>query len=119
LVNHEASKPLATVRSLMEGELRLLRQAHEEQAKHIVIERVVAADCIRVLELRAEQLEREVADAHAMVADEHEQARRHVEAARAERDRAVGQLEEFQQTRTYRFVMLMRQLLSRGPSRTR
>ena len=110
----------------MEDELRLLRQAHQEQAKRIVTERVVAADRIRLLELRVEHLEHEVADAHAKVADarraasdEHELASRHVEAARGERDEAVRQLEEFQQTRTYRLVILMHQVLSRGPGRAR
>jgi hypothetical protein len=114
----------------MKDELRLLRQAHEEQAKHVLTERVVVADRIRVVELRAEQLERrieqlerEVTDAHANarreVANEHEKASRHVEAARAERDAAVRQLEDFQQTSTYRFVMLMHRVLSRGTGRSR
>lgn len=117
----------------MDDELRLLRQAHEEQAKHVLTERVVVADRIRVVELRAEELERrikqlegEVTDAHAKVADarreaanEHEKASRHVEVARAERDAAVRQLEDFQQTSTYRFVMLMHRVLSRGTGRSR
>jgi hypothetical protein len=99
----------------MEDELRLLRQAHEEQAKRVVIERVIAADRIRGLERRVKELEREVADARRAAADEHEKASRHVEAARAERDAALRQLEEFQQTRTYRLVLLMHRVLSRGP----
>ena len=110
----------------MDDELRLLRQAHEEQARHVLTERVVVADRIRVLELRAEELERrvkdlerEVADAHRAAADEHEKASRHVEAARAERDAAVRQLEDFQQTSTYRFVVLMHRVLSRGSGRSR
>ena len=110
----------------MEDELRLLRQAHDQQAKRVLVERVVAADRIRVLELRAEELERrvkdlerEVADAHRAAADEHEKASRHVEAARAERDAAVRQLEDFQQTSTYRFVVLMHRVLSRGSGRSR
>ena len=95
--------------------------------------RVIAADRIRVLELRGKQLERrikelqlEVTDAHAKLADarreaidEHEQASRHVEAARAERDAAVRQLEDFQQTSTYRLVMLVHRVLARAPSRSR
>jgi hypothetical protein len=110
----------------VEDELRLLRQAHDEQAKHVLSERVVTADRIRLLELRAEQLERQVkqleravADAHRAVADEHEQASRHVEAARGEREAAVRQLEEFQQTPTYRLVMLVHRVFSRGPGRSR
>jgi len=113
----------------MKDELRLLRHAHEEQERHILSERLMVADRIRVLELRAEQLERrakdlerEVADAHRAAAektaDEHEQASRHVEAARAERDAAMRQLEDFQQTATYRLVMLMHRVLSRGPGRS-
>jgi len=120
----------------MDDELRLLREAHEEQSKHILSERLVAADRIRELELRLEllehelerrvrQLQREVTDAHALVAEarraaaeEHEKASRHVEAARAERDAAVRQLEEFQQTSTYRFVMLMHRVLQRGAGRS-
>jgi hypothetical protein len=102
----------------MEDELRLLRQAHEEQTKHMLAERVLAADRIRVLERRVEQLEGEVADARREAAYEHEKASRHVEAARAERDAAVRQLEEFRQTPTYRLVILMHRMLSRGPSRT-
>jgi hypothetical protein len=105
----------------MEDELRLLRQAHDEQSRHVLTERVVAADRIRVLELRVEELERrvkqlegEVTDAAKKVLEEHELASRHVEAARAERDAAVRQLEEFQQTRTYRLVLLMHRVLSRG-----
>ena len=101
----------------MDDELRLLRQAHEEQARHVLTERVVVADRIRVLELRAEELERrvkdlerEVADAERVAADEHEKASRHVEAARAE---------DFQQTSTYRFVVLMHRVLSRGSGRSR
>jgi predicted nucleic acid-binding Zn-ribbon protein len=113
----------------MTDELGLLRQAHDEQARRLLAERVVAADRVRTLELRAEQLERraeqlerEVVDAHEELAearreaaDEHEKASRHVEAARAERDVALRQLEEFQQTRTYRLVLLMHRVLSRGP----
>ena len=110
--------------------MRLLRQAHEEQARHVLTERVVAADRIRVLGLRVEELERrikqlegEVTDAHRdaakKVAEEHELATRHVEAARAECDTAVQQLEEFQQTRTYRLVLLMHRVLSRGPGTSR
>jgi hypothetical protein len=98
----------------MEDELRLLRCAHEEQAKHTLAERLVAADRIRALELRVEQLEREVADIHRTSLDEHEKARRHVEAARAERDAALHHLEEFEQTSTYRLVTLMHRVLSRG-----
>ena len=70
----------------MEDELRLLRQAHEEQGRHILSERLVAADRIRVLELRAEEHEREAAAARREAAVAHEDARRHVEAARGERD---------------------------------
>jgi hypothetical protein len=103
----------------MEDELRLLRRAHEEQAKHVLTERVVAADRIRVLEQRVEQLDREVTHARREVAVEHEQASRHVAAARAERDAAVRHLEEFQQTRTYRLVILMHELLSRRSGRSR
>src|SRR5215218_4990853 len=110
----------------MKDELRLLRQAHEEQERHILSERLVAADRIRQLELRVDQLEHrvkelelQVEDAHSEVADEHEKARRHVEAARGERDLAVRQLEEFQQTRTYRLVILMHRVLSRRPDRSR
>ena len=110
----------------MEDELRLLRQAHDEQAKHILTERLVAADRIRVLELRAEQLEHRVNSwsvrSPTLIVeplDEHEQASRHVEAARAERDAAVRQLEDFQQTTTYRLVMLVHRVLSRSPSRSR
>jgi hypothetical protein len=121
----------------MDEELRLLRNAHEEQSKHILSERLVAADRIRGLELRivqlehelerrVQQLQREVTDAHAKLADarreaidEHERASRHVEAARAERDAAERQLEEFQQTGTYRLVLLMHRVVSRGPARSR
>jgi hypothetical protein len=99
----------------MEDELRLLRQAHDQQAKRVLVERVVAADRIRVLELRVEQCEREAAAARREAAVAHEDARRHVEAARRERDSAARQLEDFQRTRTYRLVMLVRRLLSRGP----
>ena len=114
----------------MEDELRLLRQAHEEQTKHILSERLVAADRIRELELKIQQLEdhveqmaREVADAHRRAAEtvavEHEQASRHVEAARGERDTAVRQLEEFEGTSTYRLVTLVHRVFARGrgPSR--
>jgi hypothetical protein len=106
----------------MEDELRLLRRAHEEQAKHVLTERVVAADRIRVLELQVgeleRRLEREVARAQEAAAAEHEKASRHVQAARAERDAALRQLEEFEQTSTYRLVTLMHRVLSRrrGPS---
>jgi hypothetical protein len=125
----------------MEDELRLLRQAHEEQAKHVIAERMVVADRIRALEMHVEHLEREVAetvarehekatqhveaaqatvaDAEAMVAREHELASRHVDAARAERDAAVRRLEEFEQTGTYRLVLLMHRVLSRRPDRSR
>jgi hypothetical protein len=114
----------------MDDELRLLRRAHEQQAKHVLSERVIAADRIRQLELHVKHLEHEVTDAHAKVADahrfaaekvadEHEQASRHVDAARAERDAALRQLEEFEQTRTFRLMMLMRRMLSRGPGRQR
>jgi hypothetical protein len=130
LATNEASTILGTERGLMDDELRLLRQAHEEQAKHIVTERVVTADRIRQLERHVKHLEHEVTDAHAKVADahrfaaekvadEHEQASLHVDAARAERDAAVRQLEEFEQTRTYRLVMVMRRALSRRPGRPR
>jgi hypothetical protein len=98
----------------MEEELRLLRRAHEEQAKHTLAERLVAADRIRTLELQVEQLKREAADAHRSSLDEHEKARRHVEAARAERDAAVGQLADFEETPTYRMVMLVRRVLARA-----
>jgi predicted RNase H-like nuclease (RuvC/YqgF family) len=97
----------------------------------------VAAEHIRQLELRVEQLElqveqledlvtrmrREVADAHRRTAEtvavEHEQASRHVEAARWERDTAVRQLEEFERTSTYRLVTLVHRVFARGrgPSR--
>jgi hypothetical protein len=103
----------------MNDELRLLRQAHEEQAKHALAERLVAADRIRELELRVEQLEREVADVHRTSLDEHEKARRHVEAARAERDAAVGQLADFEETPTYRMVMLVHRVLARGKGRSK
>ena len=110
----------------MEDELLLLRRAHEEQAKHVLSERVVVADRIRVLELQVEELERrvkelerEVARAHDAAAAEHEKASEHVEAARAERAAALRQLEDFEQTSTYRLVTLMHRVLSRGrrPSR--
>jgi hypothetical protein len=97
----------------MEDELRLLRQAHDEQTKHILTERLVAADRIRGLELRVDQLEHDVGDANRRAALEHEQASRHVEAARGERDAAVRQFEEFQQTTTYRFVTMVRGLSRR------
>jgi septal ring factor EnvC (AmiA/AmiB activator) len=110
----------------MEDELRLLRQAHEEQARRVVAERVVAAECVRVLEQRAEQLKRQVADAERRAAEarretaaEHEKARRHVEAARRERDAAVRELEDFRGTPTYRLVTLVHQVLSRGSRRSR
>jgi hypothetical protein len=103
----------------MEDELRLLRQAHEEQGRHILSERLVAADRIRVLELRAEEREGEAAAARREAAVAHEDARRHVEAARGERDAAARQLEDFRRTRTYRLVMLVRRLLSRGADRSR
>jgi hypothetical protein len=103
----------------MENELRLLRQAHEEQTKHILSERVLAADRIGMLERRVKQLEREIDDAHREALDAHEDARRHVDAARGERDAAVRLLEDFQQTRTYRLVMLARKLLPRRPDRSR
>lgn len=126
MTTHEASKVPATRHGLVKDELRLLRQAHEEQAKHVLDERVIAADRIRVLQLRGEQLEdrvrqleRAVSDAHRQAADEHEQASRHVEAARAERDAAVRQLEDFQQTSTYRLLMLVHRVLARAPSRSR
>jgi hemerythrin-like domain-containing protein len=107
----------------MKDELRLLRQAHEQQAKRLVAERVVAADRIRELEVRAERLEREAADAredarlHVEAANE--ETRRHIEAARRERDAALRQLEEFRATRTYRVLTRVNQLLSRGPGRSR
>lgn len=110
----------------MDDELRLLRRAHEEQAKDVLHERVIAADRIRRLESRIEELEhrikeleREVVEAADKVAAEHDQAGRHVEAARAERDAARRQLEEFEQTSTYRLVTLMHGVLSRGRSRSR
>jgi hypothetical protein len=110
----------------MEDELRLLREAHEEQARRVVAERVAAADRVQVLDRRAEQLKRQAADAERVAAearreaaDAHEQTRRHVEAARGERDAAVRQLEEFQGTRTYRLVILMHRVLSRGAGRSR
>jgi hypothetical protein len=102
----------------MKDELRLLRQAHDEQAKHTLAERLVAADRIRALELRVQQLEREVADVHRTSLDEHEKARRHVEAARAERDAAVAQLADFEGTPTYRIVMLVHRVLARGKGRS-
>jgi len=109
----------------MEEELRLLRRAHEEQAKHTLAERLVAADRIRALELQVEQLKREVADIHRTSLDEHEKARRHVEAAHAERDAALaerdaaaGQLADFEQTPTYRMVMLVHRVLARGKGRS-
>jgi hypothetical protein len=119
LATDEPLAILGSERGLMDEELRLLRQAHEEQAKHIVSERVVLADRIRLLELRAEQLEERVEQLTREIVDEHERARQHVEAARGERDAAVRQLEEFQQTPTYRLVMLMHRVLSRGPGRAR
>jgi hypothetical protein len=114
----------------MEDELRLLRQAHDEQAKHVLNERLVAAERIRVLELHVEHLEdrvkqmgREVADAHRQAAEkvavEHEQASRHVEAARGERDAAVRQLEEFERTSTYRVLTFMHRVFARGRGATR
>ena len=103
----------------MKDELRLLRQAHEEQQRHILSERLVAADRIRLLQLQVEQHTREAAAARREAAEAHEDARRHVEAARGERDVAARQLEDFQRTRTYRLVMLVRRLLSRGPGRSR
>jgi len=102
----------------MEDELRLLRRAHEEQAKHTLAERLMAADRIRALELRVEQLEHEVADVHRTSLDEHEKARRHVEAARAERDAAVARLSSFEETPTYRMVMLVHNVLGRGKGRS-
>ncbi len=120
----------------MKDELRLLRRAHEEQAKRILAERVVAADRIRKLELRAEQLERESADAQREAADAHEQARRHVEAAReevrrhieearrrveaayGERDAVLRELDDLRATPTYRLLTLVHQVLSRRRARS-
>jgi hypothetical protein len=107
----------------MSDELRLLRQAHMEQAKRVVAERVVAADRIRELELRAEQLEREAdearEDARRHVEAALDETHRHIEAARVERDAALRQLEEFRATRTYRLLTLVRELLPRGQDRAR
>src|SRR6266487_574882 len=105
----------------MGDELRLLRQAHEEQGKRVIAERVVTADRIRLVEQqserRAEQLKREAADARREAADAHEQTRRHVEAARGERDAALRQLDDFRGTPTYRLVMLVHRVFSRGARR--
>ena len=103
----------------MKDELRLLRQAHEELERHILSERLVAADRIRLLQLQVEQHTREAAAARREAAAAHEDARRHVEAARGERDAAERQLEDFQRSPTYRLVMLVRRLLTRSPGRSR
>lgn len=114
----------------MEDELRLLRRAHEEQAKRVLAERVIAADRIRALELRAEELERQTADAKREGAAAGEDARQHVEAALAEarrnidaalweRDAARRELESFRETRTYRMLTLVHEVLSRRSSRSK
>jgi hypothetical protein len=103
----------------MKDELRLLRKAHEEQGKRVLAERVVAADRIRALELRIEQLESEAADVL-------EDARRHLETsrdiaevARAERDAALRQLEDLRGTPTYRLVTLVHDVLAPRRGRAR
>lgn len=107
----------------MNEELRLLRQAHEEQARRVVAERVAVADRIRELEVRAERLEREAVDAREdarrHVETALEETRRHIDAAREERDAALRQLEEFRSTRTYRVLTRVNHWLSRGPGTSR
>jgi hypothetical protein len=102
----------------MKEELRLLRQAHQEQAKRVLAERVVAADRIRALELRVEELERRIADAEREAAEANA-SRRDVEIARAERDAAARQLDNFRGTRTYRLLTHVRRLVPRGAGRSR
>jgi hypothetical protein len=114
----------------MEDELRLLRQAHDEQARRLLAERVVAADRVRGLELRAEELERQTAEAKREAADAGEDARQHVEAALVEarrnidaalweRDAARRDLESFRATRTYRMLTLVHEVLSRRSGRSK